>query len=312
MVALHYAKLSPGKTLPYRASPRVLRDPTVQGDPSHNSEPVAAVEALGPGHHRPVTCCSGPSGPPHCLCELGSSSASQQGHPPIVVTEDQDPMAVLTSRPSWATSWSLLALSCFCPGHCRNADSGPRANGDQLAGWWSPFLGALMRPWLAMGRGLWGGGWGHIPFLWHRHVVQPMPGPTCAPQVNCVAKPPSGSFSMTPLSGPGGRRWPRRGWGLPQASRAGHTVRGQDAHHVEQAAVREDACQDLGLQVLGHHLPRVPTDGQQHIAGRVLVHLFQLLEGGGQEGGVGTWTKLWLFMRSGLVGRAAVVSPHFG
>ena len=137
MVALHYAKLSPGKTLPYRASPRVLRDPTVQGDPPHNSEPVAAVEALGPGHHRPVTCCSGPSSPPHCLCELGSSSASEQGHPPVVVTEDQDPMAVLASRPSWATSWSLLALSCFCPGHCRNADS-------RTTGQWGPAGGQVV------------------------------------------------------------------------------------------------------------------------------------------------------------------------
>lgn len=72
--------------------------------------------------------------------------------------------------------------------------------------------------------------------------------------------------------------------GLPRDPRAGHTIGGQDAHHVEETAVWEDACQDLGLQVLGHHPPRVPTDGQQHVAGRVLVRLLQLLQGGGKKG----------------------------
>lgn len=44
--------------------------------------------------------------------------------------------------------------------------------------------------------------------------------------------------------------------------------------------MREDALQELGLQVPGHPLPRVPADGQQHVAGRVLVRLLQLLGGG--------------------------------
>lgn len=41
--------------------------------------------------------------------------------------------------------------------------------------------------------------------------------------------------------------------------------------------MREDACQDLSLQVPGHPPPRVPADGHQQVAGRVLVRLFQLL-----------------------------------
>lgn len=66
-------------------------------------------------------------------------------------------------------------------------------------------------------------------------------------------------------------------------SRAGRTVGGQDAHHVEAASVWEDARQDLGLQLLDHGPPRVSADGHQHIAGRVLVRLFQLLRGWGRK-----------------------------
>lgn len=66
-------------------------------------------------------------------------------------------------------------------------------------------------------------------------------------------------------------------------SRAGRTVGGQDAHHVEAASVWEDPRQDLGLQLLDHWPPRVSADGHQHIAGRVLVRLFQLLRGWGRK-----------------------------
>lgn len=52
---------------------------------------------------------------------------------------------------------------------------------------------------------------------------------------------------------------------------------GQDAHHIEEAAVWEDASQELSLQVLGHCLPRVLADGHQNIAGCILVCVFQLL-----------------------------------
>lgn len=69
-------------------------------------------------------------------------------------------MAVLASRPSWATSWSLLALSCFCPGHCRNADSRTTGQWGPAGGLVVSFPGALMRPWLACG----GGGLGPHPF----------------------------------------------------------------------------------------------------------------------------------------------------
>ena len=79
--------------------------------------------------------------------------------------------------------------------------------------------------------------------------------------------------------------------GRAQGPRAGHTVRGHDAHHVEATAVREDARQDLRLQVLGHRLPRVFADGHQHVAGRVLVGLLQLL-GGARRGSVGAQMEL--------------------
>lgn len=76
----------------------------------------------------------------------------------------------------------------------------------------------------------------------------------------------------------------------------------------------EDARQDLGLQVLGHPVPRVSADGHQHVAGHVLVHLFQLLcRGGGKQ-----WEWV-LVQRSGAshtwsasVGRAAIVNPFIG
>lgn len=43
---------------------------------------------------------------------------------------------------------------------------------------------------------------------------------------------------------------------------AAHTLGGQGAHHVQQAAVWEDTCQELCLQVLGHCWPRMPAEGQ--------------------------------------------------
>lgn len=65
----------------------------------------------------------------------------------------------------------------------------------------------------------------------------------------------------------------------------------------------EDARQDLGLQVLGHHPPRVPADGQQHVTGRILVRLFQLLEGGGREEEWASGQSFGIsYARSGLVG----------
>lgn len=48
----------------------------------------------------------------------------------------------------------------------------------------------------------------------------------------------------------------------------------------------EDARQELRLQMLCHCPPRVPADGHQHVAGRVLVYVFQLLGwGGSRQGG---------------------------
>lgn len=43
---------------------------------------------------------------------------------------------------------------------------------------------------------------------------------------------------------------------------AARTLGGQDAHHIQQAAVWEDTRQELRLQVLGHCWPRMPAEGQ--------------------------------------------------
>lgn len=106
-------------------------------------------------------------------------------------------------------------------------------------------------------------------------VRRPLPS---APNV-LPRPPPPGCLSVT--CPPHQARWVAKGGRGPQDPRAGRTFRGQDAHHVEEAAVREDARQDLGLQVLGHGPPRVPADGHQHVAGRVLVRLVQLLRARG-------------------------------
>ena len=138
-------------------------------------------------------------------------------------------------------------------------------------------------------------------------VVQLMLSPEYVPQVSSPAGPLV--LSSQPAPPPASLRT-EGGWA--QAPRAGHTIRGHDAHHVEETAVREDARQDLSLQVLGHHLPGVPADGHQHAAGRVLVGLLQLLGGGRKEEWVVRWSLHISHTGSALVGKTATVNPGFG
>lgn len=75
----------------------------------------------------------------------------------------------------------------------------------------------------------------------------------------------------------------------------------------------EGARQDLGLQVLGHWLPRVSADGHQHVAGRVLVRLFQLLrEWGRRAVSTGSHGPAIWHAWSAFAGRAAGDNPFAG
>lgn len=242
------AEPHPGKTSPRESSPGVLRDPpTIQGGPSCGSEAAATGEAQRYGPPGPATC----SWAPRPVAQSVSSAWLSAGN------QRRGPRTTRQCRPS---SWGLLTPPWLCPGgrlKCRGQERG------------------------LIGTGSTDGPWG-------------CPATACG-RLACAAD--ARSRVCPAVSSPGGplllSAWPalppaglRTDSGRVQALRAGHTVRGHDAHHVEETAVREDARQDLGLQVLGHHLPRVPADGHQHVAGRVLVGLLQLL-GGGRKGRVG-------------------------
>lgn len=110
-------------------------------------------------------------------------------------------------------------------------------------------------------------------------LVQLMLGPECVLRAAALAAPPALCMACPAPCWPADRQWPGPG---PRGQE--HRHRGHDAHHVEETAVRKTP-RDLVSRCWATTCHAVPADGHQHVAGRVLVGLLQLL--GGRKGRVG-------------------------